>query len=109
MRRNVESIKCQKEIVMEKVAGLPYVSKLLGRQEGNFILAQIVDQSGQPNNEIAFSIYKHLAEVEKIVVRFRGSEIGCEGCLRITIGTKEENDVLLEKLYSLPVINFYLQ
>ena len=43
-------------------------------------------------------MYKELAEKEGIVVRFRGKEYGCDGCLRITVGTEEENRVLIDKL-----------
>jgi histidinol-phosphate aminotransferase len=43
-------------------------------------------------------VYLTLAEEEGVVVRYRGSEIGCQGCLRITVGTKEEKAVALEKL-----------
>jgi histidinol-phosphate aminotransferase len=33
-----------------------------------------------------------------VVVRFRGSEPGCDGCLRITVGTQEENQTVITKL-----------
>ena len=51
-----------------------------------------------PDNVRAQKVYKTLAEGENVVVRYRGSEIGCPGCLRITVGTEEENAVALEKL-----------
>ena len=38
---------------------------------------------------------------EKIVVRNRNSVELCEGCLRITIGTPEENESLMEALRKL--------
>jgi histidinol-phosphate aminotransferase len=34
--------------------------------------------------------YERLAENRGVVVRFRGKEHGCLGCLRITVGTEEE-------------------
>jgi len=43
-------------------------------------------------------VYKALAEDNGVVVRFRGNEPGCEACLRITIGSEEENAVVVRKL-----------
>ena len=37
-----------------------------------------------------------------IIVRDRSRELHCEGCLRITIGTKEENDRLISALKNMP-------
>lgn len=52
----------------------------------------------KPDNKRSEAVYKELAEREGVVVRFRGREYGCEGCLRITVGSEEENEVLLRKL-----------
>ncbi|KAJ3123745.1 histidinol-phosphate transaminase [Nowakowskiella sp. JEL0407] len=70
---------------------------ILGGNNANFLLAQVVDLDATPSNFIAHAVYKMMAEELGVVVRFRGSEIGCEGCLRITVGTEEENKVMLEK------------
>ncbi|KAF6757759.1 hypothetical protein DFP72DRAFT_890578 [Ephemerocybe angulata] len=43
------------------------------------------------DSERAQKVYKYLAEQVGVVVRYRGNELGCEGCLRVTIGTEEEN------------------
>jgi len=40
-------------------------------------------------------IYNYLVE-EKIIVRDRSSIALCEGCLRISIGSPEENAMLME-------------
>ncbi|KLT67471.1 histidinol-phosphate transaminase [Pedobacter sp. BMA] len=53
--------------------------------DANFILAEVTD---------AIKIYDTLVE-EGIIVRDRSKVTLCEGCLRITVGTKEENDKLL--------------
>lgn len=55
-------------------------------------------ETGKPDNVRSERIYTELAEKEGVVVRFRGKEYGCEGCLRITIGTEEENEHLLQRL-----------
>ncbi|WP_306350117.1 histidinol-phosphate transaminase [Flavobacterium sp. '19STA2R22 D10 B1'] len=41
--------------------------------------------------------YQQLLE-KRIVIRNRSSDFGCENCLRITIGTKEENEYLIDVL-----------
>ena len=45
----------------------------------------------------ADAIYEHLI-ADGIIVRNRNRVRGCEGCLRITIGTKEENEKLIKSL-----------
>lgn len=97
--RNITSIKEERDRLKAEIVKLNYVSSILGANDANFILARIVDtKSGDPDNQKAHHIYKTLAESEKVVVRYRGNEMGCEGCLRITIGTHAENQVLLDKL-----------
>jgi histidinol-phosphate aminotransferase len=48
---------------------------------------------------VAQRIYQELAEDphENVVIRFRGKELLCDGCLRITVGTPTENDLLVKK------------
>lgn len=45
----------------------------------------------------AHEIYKRMAD-NGVVVRFRGNELHCNDCLRITVGTPEENKALLALL-----------
>lgn len=59
--------------------------------DANFILMEVGD---------ADYMYKGLIR-EGVVVRNRNSVALCRGCLRITIGTPEENDMLTEKMKSL--------
>ena len=54
--------------------------------DANFLLVKVDD---------AHAIYNALIE-QKVIVRDRSRVAGCEGCLRITIGTPEENDLLLQ-------------
>lgn len=39
-----------------------------------------------------------MAREDKVVVRYRGNEVGCEGCLRITVGTREECEEVVRRL-----------
>ncbi|CDS07225.1 hypothetical protein LRAMOSA09748 [Lichtheimia ramosa] len=78
-----------------KVLGL---GRILGTNDANFILLEILDKDGKPCNTRCEKIYKLMAESKDVVVRFRGKEYGCTGCLRITVGTEEENKILVERL-----------
>lgn len=98
MQTHVDMIKRERKRLEGEIRRLGFVSSLLGSQEANFILARVVDEHGQPSNDRAHFIYKSLAEGEGVVIRFRGMELHCFGCLRITVGTREENDILLQKL-----------
>src|SRR5690554_1090137 len=77
----------ERERLVEKLVGLPFVEKIYP-SDANFILVKT--QNGH-------SVYNYLAERE-IIVRDRSKVSLCEGCLRITIGTPAENDLLIETL-----------
>ena len=102
MRRNRERIVEQRERMMRELPKIPGVGSFLGGAESNFLLTEILDRprnrGGKPSNETALTVYKRLAETKRIVVRFRGKEVGCLGCLRITVGTEKEVDTLLEEM-----------
>ncbi|KAM0789389.1 hypothetical protein ACM66B_000218 [Microbotryomycetes sp. NB124-2] len=96
-RKNIQTLLDNREYLREHLLELPNVLQILGANHANFLMAQ-VGTSGKPDNVKAQRIYKTMASDEKVVVRFRGNEYGCEACLRITVGTRQECDVLLEKL-----------
>lgn len=73
---------------MEKVLpGIPVVQKVYP-SDANFLLVKVSDPKG---------IYHFLLE-KGIVVRDRSKVTLCEGCLRITVGTEQENIALYEAL-----------
>ncbi|TFY78997.1 hypothetical protein EWM64_g5017 [Hericium alpestre] len=75
------------------------VGEVIGTQDANFLVVPILERGrSKPDNVRAHKVYKTLAEEEGVVVRYRGSEAGCAGCLRITVGSKAENAVVIEKL-----------
>lgn len=72
--------------------GLPQVLEVYP-SDANFLLAKTTDAKG---------IYNHLVE-KGIIVRDRSKVELCNGCLRITVGTPEENTVLLETIAQVAV------
>lgn len=75
------------------------IGERVGGLDGNFVLFPILNKAtGKPDNVRSETVYQTLAEKEGVVVRFRGRELGCEGCVRVTIGTEAENRTLLDKL-----------
>jgi histidinol-phosphate aminotransferase len=62
--------------------------------EANFLLVKIKDSR---------AVYESLLKLG-IVVRDRSSAPGCSDCLRITVGTKEQNDKLLNTLNKIGIV-----
>ncbi|KAJ3153671.1 histidinol-phosphate transaminase [Geranomyces michiganensis] len=103
MRAHVASILTQRDALVDKLRSIPQLGPVIGGCDANFVLVPVLDAQGKPSNALAKSVYRAMAEQEGVVVRFRGEELGCEGCLRITVGTEEENGVLIGKLRGLLV------
>jgi histidinol-phosphate aminotransferase len=68
---------------------LPFVQKVYP-SDANFLLVKMDD----PN-----SVYEYLKQ-KGIIVRNRSQVILCEGCLRITVGTPEQDEQLMKALQS---------
>lgn len=76
-----------RDFLNEELIKLPFVEKIYPT-DSNFILVRVTDANG---------LYKHLAD-KGVIVRNRNSVSLCAGCLRITVGTDEENKILIETL-----------
>jgi histidinol-phosphate aminotransferase len=70
-----------------ELESLPFV-QVVYPSDANFLLVKVEDPS---------AIYVYLMS-KSIIVRDRSTVPLCEGCLRITIGTREENRILLNAL-----------
>lgn len=97
MQDTVNDIIAERSVVLDKILKLKGVGKSIGGADSNFILIQILNKQGNPDSKIAHQVYSKLANERHVVVRYRGDELGCKGCLRITIGTKKENATLLDE------------
>lgn len=73
--------------LVDGLSKYPFVVKIYPT-DANFLLVKTHDPRG---------IYQYLVE-ETIIVRDRSSIVLCEGCLRISVGSPEENATLLEAL-----------
>ncbi len=90
MRENVAGIIAEREKLIADLAAINCVEKIYPT-DGNFVLVKTSN---------AEKIYRALLEAQ-IVVRNRSSVELCAGCLRITIGTPDENESLLKALKKL--------
>ena len=77
----------QREWLAEKLGVLP-VTETVYPSDANFILVKMKD---------AVAVYNYLS-AKGIIVRDRSSVILCDDCLRITVGTPEENQQLINEL-----------
>ena len=77
----------QKDKLINELGNFSFIKNIYP-SDANFILVKVDD---------ADLLYQFLAANE-IVVRNRSKETGCENCLRISIGTKEENEILINKM-----------
>jgi len=90
MRVNRKKILVQRERLLQDLPKVKGIGRFRGGTTSNFLLVEILNKSGRPDNATALAVYERLAEEKGVVVRFRGKEHGCLGCLRITVGTEEE-------------------
>ncbi|CAJ2502139.1 Uu.00g049920.m01.CDS01 [Anthostomella pinea] len=100
MRANMRKLVAQRERLIAELPRVRGVGRLRGGVESNFLLYEMLNGDGKPDNATALKVYEMLAESRGVVVRFRGKEHGCLGCLRITVGTECEVTRFLEALGS---------
>jgi len=86
----VKMIISERESVVKSLQRIEYIQQIFP-SDANFILIKVDDATRRYNQLIQ----------KGIVVRNRTSQPLCENCIRITIGTKEENNQLINALNSL--------
>ncbi|PSR52985.1 histidinol-phosphate transaminase [Adhaeribacter arboris] len=85
----VNEIKANRDFLADALTHLPVIKRVYP-SEANFILVEVSD---------ANAIYSYLLN-NGIVVRNRTNQPGCTNCLRVSVGTKDENERLLTCLKS---------
>jgi histidinol-phosphate aminotransferase len=83
----VKEILTEREMLSTKLNGLAIVNRVFP-SDANFILVRV---------EAAEKVYDYLMNL-KIIVRDRSKVKLCDDCLRITVGTPKENEVLIKAL-----------
>ena len=87
MRTQLAQILQERTRLRRDLSAIPFVRRIYPT-DANFLLVDVGDADG---------VYAKLVE-EGIIVRNRNRVTLCRGCLRITVGTPEEDDRLLEAL-----------
>lgn len=83
----VKQIVEQREFLIKELSNFSLVKKIYP-SDSNFLLVNV---------DNAHELYNYLSE-NKIIVRNRSKAVMCDNCLRITIGTPQENILLLKLL-----------
>ena len=86
----IKRIVSEREKLVESLGAISYVKKIFPT-DANFILIQVDDAEKR---------YEQLIS-KGIVIRNRSNQTLCDNCLRITVGTKDENLKLIEILKNL--------
>jgi len=84
MHLALNEIKMERSRLMIRLGQLEVVEHIFP-SEANFLLIRVPDPK---------ILYQYLME-KRIIVRDRSTQVHCEGCLRVTVGTQEENDQLI--------------
>jgi histidinol-phosphate aminotransferase len=87
VRRNITILLQERRRLATALTRFPFITEVFP-SDANFLLVRTTG---------ADALYDHLVR-HGLVVRNRSRETNCENCLRITIGTPEENERLLEVL-----------
>lgn len=83
----VKTLLAERTVLTKALQQLPFVQHIYPT-DANFVLVKVAD---------ANAVYQYLVD-KSIIVRNRNTVSLCKGCVRITVGTTEENRTLLEEL-----------
>lgn len=87
VNENIKNTVEQRSVLQKQLTQFHFIQKIYP-SDSNFLLIKTND---------ANNLYQYLTG-RKIVVRNRSKEPLCDNCLRITIGTPKENEILIEAL-----------
>ena len=90
VKKEVSSILEQRSLLAKELSQIPFIKEVYP-SDANFLLAKVDDANQR---------YSQLIK-RGIVVRNRTNQLLCDNCLRFTIGTEEENKLLVKILNQL--------
>ena len=83
----IQQIKKQREVLISELNNVDFILKIYPT-DANFVLVKVDDANSRYNQLIG----------KGIVIRNRTTQPGCGNCLRLTIGTSKENNILINTL-----------
>ena len=86
-RNQIHTILKERTLLISELESVRFISKIYP-SDANFVLVKVDDATKR---------YDQLIK-QGIVIRNRTTQPGCENCLRLTVGTKEENEILIKTL-----------
>lgn len=89
LEQNIQNILEQRALVAQQLEALNDIVVKVYPSDANFLLFRVKAKANE--------LYKTMAD-KGVVTRFRGNEIHCDECIRVTIGTPEENAKFLQLL-----------
>ncbi|WP_418513094.1 histidinol-phosphate transaminase [Corallibacter sp.] len=90
VNEQIQALLESRKRIIEALKPISFIDKIYP-SDANFILIKVDNATAR---------YHQLIKTG-IVVRNRTNQLGCENCLRITVGTKEENNKLIQALKSI--------
>jgi len=90
LRKNIQSILEERARVCKELEALTDIVVKVYPSDSNFLLFRV------KNDLKALDVYKKMAD-DGVVTRFRGNEMHCDQCIRVTIGTPQQNETFLER------------
>lgn len=91
IKKWIKTLLEERTLLIKRLKQLPYIQKIYPT-DANFVLVKVPD---------ANDLYQYLVN-KGVVVRNRTTVTMCVGCLRITIGTPQENNILIDALKKYP-------
>ncbi|MGK3745696.1 MAG: histidinol-phosphate aminotransferase [Bacillariaceae sp.] len=93
LNKNIQAILKERTNVRTELEQLTDIVDFIYPSDSNFLLFRVKDDLN------AVDLYKQMADYG-VVTRFRGNEMHCNQCIRVTIGTPSENKKFFDILKS---------